>query len=74
MSKWQPIETAPRDGRQVLLSGSWDGRAWVWQGWFDHEDERGWFAAGSHWTDAYDGSLEHPTHWMPLPPPPEAKP
>lgn len=58
---WQPIETAPKDGKAEVLT--WDGfciRVAVY-GWEDK-----WHTIGmpSH----------VPTHWMPLPSAPEAKP
>ena len=68
--KWEPIETAPKDGTRIDLwsrservpNARWDARrkAWVhdWLGDFDSIDEV-----------RVDGN---PTHWMPLPPPPEA--
>lgn len=59
---WQPIETAPKDGRRVLL---WSA-AW-------HDDpSSGWFGGVRGWYLAYEaGPFKHqPTHWMPLPPPP----
>lgn len=67
---WQPIETAPKDGRMVLLYPS---RCWC------DEDDRGevayWDADFSEWVgigpiaEDYTG----PTHWMPLPDPPLAR-
>lgn len=56
---WQPIETAPRDDRNVLLAR--DGR--VTAGWFDDLNDC--------WFEALDDGEEciriQPTHWMPLP-------
>ena len=49
---WQPIETAPKDGREVLLLSV---SAWV-----GHFDVR----AGK-WR--IDGAYIHPTHWAELP-------
>jgi hypothetical protein len=65
--QWQPIETAPRDGTEVLAWGTLheygedDGEqpqhlvaVWI---------ETGWYSPTlGHW---------EPTHWMHLPPPPE---
>lgn len=78
MGEWRPIESAPLDGSWVLVSGgtidceSMDNRPvpaqwtnelngqmteWHWQ-W-------AWFDGG------YYGWYENPTHWMPLPEPPD---
>ena len=64
---WKPIETAPKDGRLVLLCG---GR---WQD--DQKDEKApgiaYFEDGWKLTvnqGGYDfGSYESPTHWAELP-------
>ena len=60
---WQPIETAPRDGKRVILYGSvltWSGveKFIVTEGIYNREwsCRRGWIT---------------PTHWMPLPEPPK---
>lgn len=77
---WQPIETAPKDGTEVLLGGvstpfaNGVNPAWVDIGSFE---ERGY--CGSCWyssaTDRDGDRLDcDPTHWMPLPEPPEVKP
>lgn len=67
--KWQPIETAPRDGTEFQAwIGNWeprcrfneDGTFQIW-GRIDYDIE-GW--------DYYPSAIA--THWMPLPEPPEA--
>lgn len=78
--KWQPIETAPRDGTAILvMSDDWPGtktgraeecnghNTYVAQWWGDEEDGR--------WVCYMDAVQDpdcpiKPTHWMPLPPPP----
>lgn len=59
---WQPIETAPKDGADILLgafydSGHWDVVLGRWQSW---RRLPGWPPCGR----------TYPTHWMPLPAPP----
>jgi len=67
--EWQPIETAPKDGACLLVTG-WDRNE---IGGSRH------FAVG-YWSDLYDmwiedTKAEHPlsylTHWRPLPDPPQ---
>lgn len=54
--KWQPIETAPKDGRTMLL---WCGTVERLGGWVLYNEQGTW---------AFDGGHEgQPTHWMPLP-------
>lgn len=56
---WQPIETAPRDGTDVLcISGEYMFVAWI--------DSRGYWNSG-------DDSRFVPDYWMHLPRPPAAK-
>lgn len=57
--EWQPIETAPRDGRPILASDI-GPYAYVVE----------WFKANKAWIGA-DGMYWSPTHWMPLPEPPK---
>lgn len=64
-SAWQPIETAPRNGTKILLwcagnpSGEWPFMAT-------------WDPYHGFWVIHVDGqSLHEPTHWTPLPDPPE---
>lgn len=63
---WQPIETAPKDGRAILAYTA-DGMCEIiWNG-------ARWEQCPCHST--YDGCGEavlscFPTHWMPLPPAP----
>ena len=73
---WQPIETAPQDGKIRVILGAWsiDGRESTVivlrlepttseQG--DRTKPRAVFGMGS---------IFYPTHWMPLPPPPPPSP
>lgn len=57
---WQPIETAPSDGRYIL----------VWGGRFETVDRVQ--ADGGYWRHQKDKLKSIPTHWMPLPEPPGA--
>lgn len=64
--KWQSIETAPRDGRDILLT---DGdnvqqASWWVNEWMIHIGE------SSHSHVTWNFVCEPPTHWMPLPEPP----
>ena len=87
MSDWRPIETAPKNGDEVLLyredAGIFLGR---WTAPIDFLTERemersgldeesanagGWFYADFVQGDRFE---EPPTHWMPLPSPPKQEP
>lgn len=68
-STWKPIETAPKDGTAIL----------TWKhGWREVEKCRyipplktGSYESAGYWELVHAFSEEHPTHWMPLPEPPE---
>ena len=81
MTEWQPIETAPKDGTGVLLCWAIDadGKPIDWRkspktshvfvqvaAWW--EGDNAWIV----YTDSVQEPAVHftPTHWMPLPPPP----
>jgi hypothetical protein len=60
MSEWQPIETAPMDGRTVLVWAS------------PYDDLPGFQTTARYHPDAgwCVDELRKATHWMPLPEPP----
>lgn len=67
---WQPIETAPKDGN-VLLAFS-DGR--VTHGWYEvFEGDAQIDVSRAGWVIGCEGfpTKDWPTHWMPLPAPPQ---
>jgi hypothetical protein len=78
-AQWQPIETAPKDGTNVLLFGLWAGEIHgvhdcpsMEIGYFsDGSDYEGfdWVATGGD----YYCTWGKPTHWMPLPDAPKDK-
>jgi len=81
---WQPIETAPKDGRTLLLGyynshgnwrtmrGQWMSEAYIAEHWEDPEDEQpGWFETSVEADDIPNCWRIQPSHWMPLPAPPQ---
>ena len=58
-TQWQPIETAPKDDREIFVGIDKEGRCNTCynEGWAILENQ--------------EGIIIHPTHWMPLPKPPE---
>jgi hypothetical protein len=76
MDKWQPIETAPKNGSDILIAVDYGGTIDVvaafwfapWLIWHA-QDSRG--AVINEDTDEMFGiGSALPTHWMPLPLPP----
>lgn len=62
---WQPIETAPKvHGMRILLFGSRGIIIGYWRG-APATKTGGW------WQQVGDGGELLPTHWMPLPEPPQ---
>lgn len=69
-SRWQPIETAPKDGQEVILRrGKRVGSA-MWVHWPSTDFEE----AGEGWSIGFDSESwdgeNAPTEWQPLPAPP----
>lgn len=61
---WQPIETAPRDGTEVLLLRQDDGAQYISDGI--------WLSTGmGRWIWAH--GRRQPNYWRPLPPPPQGR-
>lgn len=65
MSKWRPIETAPRDGTRILArkrgASGWCIRRTFW-GKTSHVPLYGW----NYGRDVEDLDLWNPTQWMPI--------
>jgi len=85
MRQWQPIETAPKSGRTLLLGyrnshgnwrttrGEWMSEAYIAESWEDPDDaEPGWYETSVEADDAPNCWPITPTHWMPLPDAPDA--
>ncbi len=61
MSEWQPIETVPKNGIDVLTYNQRGGICIAYQS-----------GAEAVWCSSYsDEVIINPTHWMPLPEPPK---
>jgi Lar family restriction alleviation protein len=78
--EWQPIETAPKTGRILLLGypnvagkwrtvrGQWMSEAYIAEYWEEPDDvEPGWFETSAEADDVPNCWPVTPTHWMPLP-------
>lgn len=61
--EWQPIETAPRDGREILI---WTKSREV--------EKAVYLSRKDAWVSPDGGYGYEPSHWMPLPTPPESSP
>ncbi len=71
MSDWQPIETAPKDGSDLLIS---DGKTVSQGGWISQIDQGADYEGQSCAPSAGWWSVNcdtNPTHWMPMPEPPK---
>ena len=77
-SVWFPIETAPKDGTRILAFGYWTGEVngpdeqpteciIYWRNGRTDYPGYEWYVDN---TDGYAAWMK-PTHWMPLPEPPE---
>jgi hypothetical protein len=73
VNEWQPIETAPKDGSDIL--GAWH---WSYTDEDTGETESGWCIDKCHWVEDENSTgwrasinAARPTHWMPLPDPPK---
>ncbi len=65
---WQPIETAPKDGTEILAARQ--PRQFDW--WIMDVVSYAWEDENGHWWQHDGNRAWQPTHWMPLPSPPEA--
>ena len=72
--EWQPIETAPKDGTEILLT---DGAFTHCGRWYDKNNPKypwKFLDFTYRWKDELNGWQDNkygPTHWMPLPEPPK---
>jgi hypothetical protein len=81
MSGWQPIETAPKDGTEIdVWCGGEFPRRVTCASWREPTESEWWSHGGDTidtpdacWHDCFGplGKDNTPTHWMPLPAPPE---
>lgn len=87
-TQWQPIETAPKDGRKVILAyrNRNDKARTVMARWLTDEEaaetdadgvglEGGWYECIDNWNDYTEVAIHEgePSHWMPSPAAPNQK-
>lgn len=74
--KWQPIETAPKDGTHILArNDDYGARETYWEFYAEGSQAFRWFKEGKGPSGAWSWSEPKnnwafswkPTHWMPLP-------
>ena len=62
--EWKLIDTAPKDGTRIIVCGE-TGQVWCDVKWVIR------MRAGERWEHLTLGALRfNPTHWMPIPKPP----
>ena len=68
VQQWQPIETAPKDGTNILLvNRAGNVATGLWQGNGEYE---GWWLRGGNRPNTFFNHHYGPSYWMPLPEPP----
>jgi hypothetical protein len=88
MSEWKLIDSAPKDGTWVLLAGGKTSEDFyrerkepacvkrpvvaMWEASEPDWDGREGYWVYDFWDGRWRSDYESPTHWMHLPPPPEA--
>ena len=68
--KWQPIETAPKNGRPILV---WARNRYLEKVEWNDQPEFNYWSLGLDGSGNCNNLYYAPTHWMPLPLPPEDK-
>ncbi len=75
-SEWQPIESAPKDGTELILFElvsdfcSGEKKPYVYSGKFDPDRNPKYYETGWKCLE-YDAFNRNPTHWMPMLEPPK---
>ena len=71
MNKWQPIETAPKDGTEILIlcrEGNMFVARWSYSGCYEY------WVSNACADDCYGADDCDVSHWMKLPEPPAMEP
>ncbi len=68
MTDWQPIETAPKDGTDILVCEP--GYVMAIVSWHPVKTKKAARYPG-YWANLLGSNWYYPTHWMPLPEQPE---
>lgn len=72
--RWQPIETAPKDGSEFNATDGLSVFSCTWQEKYDGDDAGWCYAQYTYGGTLYEGNLTldiAPTRWKPLPEPPQ---
>lgn len=70
---WQSMDSAPRDGTEVMLAAPMGDLVYVVPGWHYDGDETtwvGWHEVNTHPLDYHAAPILNPFAWQPYPAPP----
>lgn len=76
MSEWQPIETAPKDQTVIVFRPTmWGGKGHIGKARWETDKylkkPKPFWSSSEGWIGKTEDRHHPPTHWMPLPEPPE---